>query len=137
MFAGDGDLMEGVSSEAASLAGALGLDRLTVFYDDNHISIEGSTDLAFCEQVGERFDAYGWHVHRVDDVNDLDALDDAVEAARAEAHPELAAELDRRMASLLPDGWQEHLPTFDVHAADAATRWRHRSRPTRADAFCR
>lgn len=84
VIAGDGDLMEGVSAEAASLAGTLGLDRLTVFYDDNHISIEGSTDLAFCEHVAQRFDAYGWHVLRVDDVNDLAGLDDAVDAARAE-----------------------------------------------------
>ncbi len=84
VIAGDGDLMEGVSSEAASLAGTLGLDRLTVFYDDNHISIEGSTDLAFCEHVGQRFEAYGWQVLRVDDVNDLASLDRAVEAARAE-----------------------------------------------------
>jgi len=84
VIAGDGDLMEGVSSEAASLAGTLGLDRLTVFYDDNHISIEGSTDLAFCEHVAQRFDAYGWQVLRVEDVNDLAGLDDAVDAARAE-----------------------------------------------------
>ncbi|WP_349257780.1 transketolase family protein [Iamia sp.] len=84
VIAGDGDLMEGVSSEAASLAGTLGLDRLTVFYDDNHISIEGSTDLAFCEHVARRFDAYGWHVLRVDDVNDLADLDAAVDAARTE-----------------------------------------------------
>jgi transketolase len=84
VIAGDGDLMEGVSAEAAALAGTLGLDRLTVFYDDNHISIEGSTDLAFCEHVAQRFDAYGWHVLRVDDVNDLRGLDDAVDAARAE-----------------------------------------------------
>ena len=84
VIAGDGDLMEGVSAEAASLAGTLGLDRLTVFYDDNHISIEGSTDLAFCEHVAQRFEAYGWHVLRVDDVNDLDGLDRAVDAARAE-----------------------------------------------------
>jgi transketolase len=84
VIGGDGDLMEGVSAEAASLAGTLGLDRLTVFYDDNHISIEGSTDLAFCEHVAQRFDAYGWHVLRVDDVNDLAGLDAAVDAARAE-----------------------------------------------------
>ncbi|MBW3665588.1 MAG: transketolase [Actinobacteria bacterium] len=83
-IASDGDLMEGVSGETASLAGALGVDRLTVVYDDNHISIEGSTDLAFCEHVQRRYSAYGWHVVRVDDGNDLAALDGAVEAARQE-----------------------------------------------------
>ncbi len=65
VIAGDGDMMEGVASEAASLAGHLGLGRLTVLYDDNHISIEGSTDLAFCEEVGARFAAYGWQVLNV------------------------------------------------------------------------
>jgi transketolase len=207
VIAGDGDLMEGVSGEAASLAGTLSLDRLTVFYDDNHISIEGSTDLAFCEHVAQRYRAYGWHVLRVDDVNDLAGLDAAVEQARAQterptlvvvgshigygspkqddaaahgsplgadalasarealgwrhgpfevpgevyaswrqqvaqraqaqsrwrqryvayrdAHPALAAELDRRMAGRLPDGWQDHLPSFGVgKEAAAATRSR-------------
>ena len=84
MIAGDGDLMEGVSGEASSLAGTLGLDRLTVFYDDNHISIEGSTDLAFCELVAQRYRAYGWQVLRVTDVNDLAGLDAAVDQARAD-----------------------------------------------------
>ena len=54
---------EGISSEAASLAGHLGLGKLIAFYDDNHITIEGATDLAFHEDVGKRFEAYGWHVH--------------------------------------------------------------------------
>ena len=90
VITGDGDHMEGVSSEAASLAGTLGLDRLTVFYDDNHISIEGSTDLALSEHVAHRYRAYGWQVLRVDDVNDLDGLDAAVERSRAEtARPTL------------------------------------------------
>jgi len=84
VVAGDGDMMEGVTSEATSLAGTLGLDRLTVFYDDNHISIEGSTDLAFCEDVARRFDAHGWHIVRVDDVNDLVAVEGAITAARQE-----------------------------------------------------
>ncbi|MHB9148614.1 MAG: transketolase [Thermoleophilia bacterium] len=79
----DGDLMEGISSEAASLAGHLGLGRLIYLYDDNHISIEGSTDLAFTENVGARFEAYGWHVQRVSDGNDLEAIDRAVGVARA------------------------------------------------------
>jgi transketolase len=80
----DGDLMEGVSVEAASLAGNLQLGKLVVLYDDNHISIEGSTELAFCEQVGKRFDAYGWQVLSVADANDLDEVAAAIGAARAE-----------------------------------------------------
>jgi transketolase len=79
----DGDLMEGVASEAASLAGHLSLGKLIYLYDDNHISIEGGTDLAFTEDVECRFQAYGWHVQRVDDGNDLAALTAAIEAAQA------------------------------------------------------
>jgi transketolase len=80
----DGDLMEGVASEAASLAGHLGLDNLIYFYDDNHISIEGSTHLAFTEDRGARFEAYGWFVQRLADGNDLEAIDAAIRAAQAE-----------------------------------------------------
>lgn len=79
----DGDLMEGVASEAASLAGHLGLDNIVYLYDDNHISIEGSTNLAFTEDVGKRFEAYGWFVQRVTNGNDLKALDKAIRAAQA------------------------------------------------------
>ena len=189
----DGDLMEGVSAEAASLAGHLQLGRLVYLYDDNHITIDGGTDLAFSEDVLERFDAYGWHTQRVDDVTDVAALRaaigqaegdhrpslvavrtvighgspskagtsevhgsplgeqevtrtkgalgwthdepftvpdevrahmdaradgaaaheawDALHATWAEEHPDRAAELERRMAGRLPDGWQDHLPT--------------------------
>ena len=85
----DGDLMEGVSSEAASLAGTLGLGKLIYLYDDNHISIEGDTGIAFREDVGRRFEAYGWHVIRVADGTDLDAIADAIEAARADDRPSL------------------------------------------------
>jgi transketolase len=80
----DGDLMEGVASEAASLAGHLGLGRLVYLYDDNRITIDGSTDLAFSEDVEARFRAYGWHTQAVKDVNDLAALEEAIDAARAE-----------------------------------------------------
>jgi transketolase len=80
----DGDLMEGVSAEAASLAGFLKLGKLIYFYDNNHITIEGSTDLAFSEDVGQRFEGYDWHVQHVEDVNDLDALEQAIAAAQAE-----------------------------------------------------
>jgi transketolase len=84
-IATDGDLMEGVASEAASLAGHLKLGKLILLYDDNHISIEGSTDLAFTEDVGLRFEAYGWQVLTVADGNDLAAIDQALAAARADA----------------------------------------------------
>lgn len=76
---GDGDMMEGVSGEAASLAGHLKLSNLCWFYDDNKITIEGNTELAFTEDVAKRFEAYGWNVLHVDDVNDLPALRNAVE----------------------------------------------------------
>jgi transketolase len=81
---GDGDLEEGVASEAASLAGTLGLGKLIYLYDDNHISIEGETDLAFCEDVRRRFEAYGWHVDRVADGHDLPSIESAIRAAQRE-----------------------------------------------------
>jgi transketolase len=81
---GDGCNMEGVSGEACSLAGHLGLGKLIALYDDNHISIDGSTDIAFTEDVAKRFEAYGWHVQHVEDGNgDLDAIAKAIEAAKA------------------------------------------------------
>jgi transketolase len=79
----DGDLMEGVASEAASLAGHLGLGKLVYLYDDNHITIDGDTSLSFSEDVGRRFEAYGWHVQHVDG-NDLEAVNRAISMARAE-----------------------------------------------------
>ena len=79
----DGDLMEGISAEAASLAGTLKLGKLIYLYDNNHISIEGSTDLAFTEDVVERFRAYHWHVQTVPDGNDLDAVEAAIRLAQA------------------------------------------------------
>jgi transketolase len=82
----DGDLMEGISHEAASLAGHLGLGKLIYLYDDNHITIEGSTDIAFTEDRLARFVAYGWHVLQVTDGNDLSALENAIATARKEAH---------------------------------------------------
>ena len=82
VIAGDGDLMEGISSEACSLAGHLGLGKLVLLYDDNHISIEGSTELAFTENRLERFDAYGWHTQEVPDGNDTAAIRTAIQNAR-------------------------------------------------------
>ena len=84
VIAGDGDLMEGVTHEASSLAGHLGLGRLICLYDDNRITIDGSTDISFTEDREARYRAYGWHVQRVDDGNDLEALDNAIQAARNE-----------------------------------------------------
>ncbi|HEY4207938.1 MAG TPA: transketolase [Puia sp.] len=80
----DGDIMEGVSSEAASLAGHLGLGNLIYLYDDNHISIEGDTSLTFNEDVAKRFEAYGWHVQVLEDGNDVAAITRAVKNAREE-----------------------------------------------------
>ena len=88
----DGDLMEGVSHEAASLAGHLKLGKLIYLYDDNHISIEGSTDIAFTEDRLARFKAYGWHVQQVDDGNDLKAIGKAIRKAKAQTEqPSLIA----------------------------------------------
>ncbi len=206
VFASDGDLMEGVASEASSMAGHLGLGRLIVFYDDNEISIDGPTSLSFSEDVAQRYEAYGWHVQRVEDGNDLEALTAAAEAALADEgrpsliavrthigfgspakqdtaaahgaplgaeevaatkqnlgwpeeptfhvppearealgeaaargaeaadawealveryrgdHPEAAAELGRRMARALPDGWLATLPVFTPEDGPIATR---------------
>ncbi len=201
----DGDLMEGVASEAASLAGHLRLGKLIYLYDDNKISIEGSTDLAFTEDRGKRFEAYGWHVQKVPNGLDVEAVDQAIQAAKldprpsiimvsniigyglptragtAKAHgeppgdaelngakeklgwpleprfyvpdevlasfrqavargaeqeaawqqefeayraeyPELAAELERRLAGKLPEGWAEGLPEFPADAKGIASR---------------
>src|SRR5947199_178263 len=206
-LASDGDLMEGASHEACALAGHLKLGRLIGIYDDNHITIDGKTDLTFSDDTAKRFESYGWHVERVADGNDLGALDAALAAARRvadrpsliivrthiafgsphkqdtpeahgaplgqdevkltkqrlgwpslepfhvpqealahwrparergarveaewskkydayrQANPELAAELERRLAGRLADGWDEGLPTFAPPPADAqATR---------------
>lgn len=82
----DGDLMEGVAAEAASLAGHLGLGNMIYYYDSNHITIEGDTDLAFDEDVAKRFEAYGWHVQKVTDINNLDALSKATKNAQNETN---------------------------------------------------
>ena len=207
-LASDGDLMEGVSHEAASLAGHLKLGKLIGFYDDNRITIDGTTDLAFSDDTAKRYESYGWHVQRVADGNDLEAIDQAIRAAQrvtdkpslivlrthiawgsphkqdtAEAHgaplgveevkltkqnlgwptfepfhvpedalahwraagtrsarhaadwkkrfaayraahPDLAAEFERRLAGRLPDGWDKDVPVFgpkDAQATRAAS----------------
>ncbi len=206
VIASDGDMMEGVASEASSIAGHLKLSQLKVFYDDNEVSIDGPTSLAFSEDVGKRYEAYGWRVLRVADGNDLDQLEKAIAEAEAEAerptlvvvrtiigygspkkagtaeahgsplgpdeviatkqalgwpteptflvpdegrkpfeearergrrletewndllrryreaHPGDAADLDRRLAGKLPEGWEEALPTFEPGDKPMATR---------------
>lgn len=82
----DGDLMEGVASEAASLAGHLGLSKMIYLYDDNDVSIDGSTDITFTEDVGMRFQAYGWRVDHIREGNDLNAIEAALKNARGEPH---------------------------------------------------
>jgi transketolase len=205
-IASDGDLMEGVASEAASLAGHLGLGKLVVLYDDNRITIEGGTGLTFSEDVDARFAAYGWQTLHVADGNDVAAVSAALEAARGDetrptlirvrthigfgspgkqdtadahgsplgaeevrkakenlgwpteplfkvpeearkpfaqasklgarartdwqgllaryqkAHPELAAELERRTLGALPEGWEKALPVFPADTKGTATR---------------
>jgi len=205
-IASDGDLMEGVASEAASLAGHLGLGKLVVLYDDNRITIEGGTGLAFSEDVEARFAAYGWQTLHVEGGNDVAALTDALEEARSDdarptlirvrthigfgspakqdtadahgsplgpdearrakenlgwpveplfhvpdgarkpfaragergtkaraawgallaryrkAHPELAAEFERRMAGELPEDWEKAVPAFPADPKGMATR---------------
>jgi transketolase len=87
----DGDLQEGLSSEAASLAGHLRLGKLVMLYDDNDVQLDGPTSMSFTEDVRARFDAYGWHTQRVEDGNDIDAIEAAVEAARDDDRPSLIA----------------------------------------------
>ncbi len=114
----DGDLMEGVASEAASLAGTLKLGKLIYLYDDNRISIDGSTDLAFTEDRAMRFEAYGWHVQKVTDGNDVDAIDAAIKNAKKDPRPSiiicrthigysLPTKQDTADAHGSPPGWDE------------------------------
>ncbi len=83
-IASDGDLMEGVSAETSALAGHLGLGKLIVLFDDNRVSLASATSLAFTEDVAKRYQAYGWHVQRVEDGNDIGAIDAAITTAKAE-----------------------------------------------------
>ncbi len=113
VIASDGDMMEGITHEAGSLAGHLGLGKLIVMYDDNRITIEGSTDLAFSEDVVERFDAYGWHTLRVDDVNELSAIETAIRLAEDESErPSLIS-----IRSHIGFGSPNKQDTADAHGA--------------------
>ncbi|TMB55912.1 MAG: transketolase [Deltaproteobacteria bacterium] len=113
VLASDGDLMEGVGAEACSLAGHLGLGKLIVLYDDNRVSLAGTTSLCFTEDVGQRCAAYGWHVARVDDGNDLDTVTRAIDQARAErARPSLLL-----VRTHIGFGAPHKQDTFEVHGA--------------------
>lgn len=111
---GDGCNMEGISGEACSLAGHWGLGKLIAFYDDNHISIDGSTDLAFTEDVAKRFEAYGWHVQHVPEGNsNLEAIASAIEAAKAVTDkPSLI-----KVTTTIGFGSPNKANTHDVHGA--------------------
>lgn len=113
VMCGDGDLMEGVASEAASLAGHLGLGRLICIYDDNKISIEGGTEIAFTEDVAKRFEAYNWQVLKVSDGNDLMAIESAITAGKAEADKPTLIMLRTHIAFGSPNKQDSH----DAHGA--------------------
>jgi transketolase len=113
VLAGDGDLMEGVAAEAASLAGHLRLGRLIVLYDNNHITLSGTTSLTFTEDVAARFAAYGWHVDRVADGNDVKAIDRAVRGAIDEtARPSLIV-----VDTVIGYGAPNKSGTFEAHGS--------------------
>ena len=108
---GDGDLMEGVSSEAASVAGHLGLGNIVYIYDDNNVTIDGRTEIAFSEDVCKRFEAYGWHTQHVEDANDLAALTRAIENGIAEVNrPSLI-----RVRSIIGYGSPHRQGTSEAH----------------------
>lgn len=109
----DGDLMEGVASEAASIAGHLKLDNLIYLYDDNHISIEGHTSVAFTEDRAKRFESYGWHVQTITDGNDIGAIAKAIDVARAtKGKPHII-----NIRTIIGFGSPNKADTHDVHGA--------------------
>lgn len=113
VIASDGDLMEGVASEACSLVGHLGLGKLIVLFDDNRISLSGSTALSFTEKVADRFRAYGWHVQQVENGNDLTAVDAALKTARAETfRPSMIS-----VRTVIGYGAPRKQNTFKVHGS--------------------
>ncbi len=133
VMCGDGDLMEGVASEAASLAGHLGLGKLICLYDDNGISIEGSTDIAFTEKVGKRFDAYGWQVIKVKAGSDPDAIEKALKEAKAEAGKPSIIMLKTHIAHGSPhkqdsaDAHGSPLGEEEIQLTKAALGWKEKS----------
>ncbi len=117
VIASDGDLMEGVSAEASSLAGHLGLGKLIVLFDDNRVSLASSTALTFSEDVAKRYQAYGWHVQRVEDGNDVATIDAAIKAAKAETpRPSLIM-----VRTVLGYGAPHKQGTFKAHGSPLGT----------------
>ena len=112
VLAGDGDLMEGVAAEACSLAGHLRLGKLIVLYDANRISLAGTTSISFTEDVGKRFEAYGWHSQQVEDGNDLAAIEKALKNAQQSDRPSLIA-----VHSMIGFGSPHKQGTFEVHGS--------------------
>jgi len=108
----DGDLMEGVASEACSLAGHLKLGNLIFLYDDNRVSLAGPTEVTFTEDRGKRFEAYGWHVQRIDDGNDVEAIDRAIRAAKADSRPSLIS-----VRTVIGFGAPHKSNTYEVHGS--------------------
>ncbi len=108
----DGDLMEGVSGESASLAGHLQLGNIIFLYDDNHVSLAGKTDVTFTENRDQRYQAYGWHVQHVADGNDIDAIDQAIIAAKADLRPSLIS-----VRTVLGFGSPHKENTHDAHGS--------------------
>ncbi|NLK97313.1 MAG: transketolase, partial [Epulopiscium sp.] len=102
VLAGDGCMMEGISSEAASLAGTLKLGKLIVLYDSNNISIEGQTDIAFTENVGKRFEAFHWQVLTVEDGTDINAINKAIEEAKKETNKPTLIEIKTQIGYGVP-----------------------------------
>jgi transketolase len=113
VLASDGDMMEGVQSEASSLAGHLGLGRLIVLYDDNHVTLSGSTPIAFTEDVAARYRAYGWHVLDLADGNDLGAIESAIRSAQdVRDRPSLIS-----VQTVLGYGAPDKQGTFQAHGS--------------------
>ncbi len=124
----DGDLMEGVAAEAASLAGHLKLGKMIYLYDDNHISIDGTTEIAFTEDRAARFEAYGWHVQKVADGNDVEAIDAAIVAAKADPRPSIIVcrtHIGYGLPTLQdsPKAHGEPPPQDEIDAGKAAIGW--------------
>ncbi len=124
----DGDLMEGVAAEAASMAGHLKLGKLIYLYDDNQISIDGTTELAFTENRAARFEAYGWHVQQITDGNDVDAIDAAIQAAKADPRPSIImcrTHIGYGLPTLQdsPKAHGEPPPQAEIDAAKDAVGW--------------
>ena len=124
VLASDGDMMEGVASEASSLAGHLGLGRLVVLYDSNHVTLSASTPIAFTEDVAARYRAYGWHVLEIDDGNDLGALERAIRSAKdVRDRPSLIA-----VQTVLGYGAPDKQGTFAAHGSPLGKGEVHRAK---------